>query len=211
VKYAYNFFWLGVPILQAAQDLQALQEIIWEVKPDLIIETGIAWGGSLIFSASMLAILETCNVIENGQVIGIDIDIRSHNKKNILAHPLSKKITLIEGSSIDNKVISQVEKKAKNKKVLVCLDSNHTHEHVLAELKAYAPLVSIGSYCMVGDTGIEDLPQGFISDRPWGKGNNPKTAIWEYLKENDNFIIDKNIDSKLLLTGSPDGYLKRTK
>jgi cephalosporin hydroxylase len=211
-KYAYNFFWLGVPILQAPQDLQALQEIIWEVKPDLIIETGIAYGGSLIFSASMVAILEVCGEIKKGDVLGIDVDIRPHNKEAILAHPLSKKITMFEGSSIDEKIIARVKEFAKNKKrVMVCLDSNHTHAHVLAELRAYAPLVSIGSYCIVGDTGIEDLPVGIISNRPWGKGNNPKTAVWEYLKENSNFEIDKMMDSKLILTGSPDGYLKCTK
>jgi len=211
-KYAYNFFWLGVPILQAPQDLQALQEIIWEVKPDLVIETGIAWGGSLIFSASMLAILEVCGAIENGEVIGIDIDIRSHNKEAVLAHPLSKKITMFEGSSIDEKIIAQVKERAKNKKgVLVCLDSNHTHAHVLAELKAYAHLVSVGSYCTVGDTGIEDLPEGTTNERPWGKGSNPKTAVWAFLKENDDFVINKTIDSKLIITGSPDGYLKRVR
>jgi cephalosporin hydroxylase len=209
-KYAYNFFWLGVPILQAPQDLQALQEIIWESKPNLIIETGIAWGGSLIFSASMLAILEVCGAIENGEVIGIDIDIRSHNKEAILAHPLSKKITMFEGSSIDDKIIKKVREFAKNKeRVMVCLDSNHTHEHVLAELRAYAPLVNVGGYCMVGDTGVEDLPEGTTNDRPWGKGSNPKTAVWEFLKENNDFVIDKTIDSKLIITGSPDGYLKR--
>lgn len=210
VSYAYNFFWLGVPIIQIPQDLQALQEIIWKVKPDLIIETGIAWGGSLIFSASMLAVLEYCDLIENGQVLGIDIDIRSHNKEAILAHPLSKKITMFEGSSIDEKMINKVKAFAKNKKrIMLCLDSNHTHDHVLAELNAYAALVTQGSYCMVGDTGIEDLPDGMITDRPWGKGNNPKTAVWEFLKKNKNFIIDKTIESKLLFTGSPDGYLKR--
>jgi cephalosporin hydroxylase len=211
-KYAYNFFWLGVPIIQVPQDLQAMQEIIWEVKPDLIIETGIAWGGSIIFSASMLALLETCGEIENGQVLGIDIDIRAHNKAAIIAHPMGKKITMFEGSSIDEKMIAQVKEFASNKKrVLVCLDSNHTHDHVLAELKAYAPLVGVGSYCIVGDTGLEDLPAGTTSDRPWGNGNNPKTAVWEFLKDNDAFIIDKTIESKLILTGSPDGYLKRIK
>lgn len=211
-KYAYNFFWLGVPVLQAPQDLQALQEIIWEVKPDLIIETGIAMGGSLIFSASMLAILEACGEIDKGDVLGIDIEIRPHNKEAILAHPLSKKITMIEGSSIDEGVIARVREFAKAKeRVLVCLDSNHTHDHVLAELRAYAPLVSVGNYCIVGDTGIEDLPEGTTSGRPWGKGNNPKTAVWEYLKENSNFEIDKTMDSKLILTGSPDGYLKRVR
>ncbi len=211
-KYAYNFFWLGVPILQAPQDLQVLQEIIWQVKPDLIIETGIAYGGSIVFSASMLAILEVCGEIEKGDVIGIDIDIRPHNRKAILAHPLSRKITMFEGSSIDDEIIVRVREFAKAKeRVLVCLDSNHTHEHVLAELKAYASLVTVGSYIMVGDTGIEDLPEGTTSDRPWGKGNNPKTAVWEYLKENSNFEIDKTIDLKLILTGSPDGYLRRVK
>lgn len=211
-KYAYNFFWLGVPILQVPQDLQALQEIIWEAKPDLIIETGIAYGGSLVFSASMLAILEACGQIENGQVMGIDIEIRAHSKAAILAHPLSKKITMLEGSSIDEKIIEQVNAFTKKKKrIMVCLDSNHTHDHVLAELRAYAPLVSVGSYCMVGDTGVEDLPAGTTSDRPWGKGNNPKTAVWEFLKENKDFVIDKTIDSKLVLTGSPDGYLKRVR
>ncbi len=209
-KYAYNFFWFGVPILQAPQDLQAWQEIIWEVKPDLIIETGIAYGGSLIFNASMLAILEVCGKIEKGEVLGIDIDIRPHNKEAILAHPLSKKITMLEGSIIDDEIIARVSDFVKDKKrVLVHLDSNHTHEHVLAELRAYAPLVSVGSYCIVGDTGIEDLPNETTSDRPWGKGNNPKTAVWEYLKENSSFEIDKTIDSKLILTGSPDGFLRK--
>ncbi len=211
-KYAYNFFWLGVPVLQEPQDLQAWQEIIWEVKPDLIIETGIAMGGSLIFNASMLAILEVCGKIDKGNVLGIDIDIRPHNKKTILAHPMSKKITMFEGSSINDEIIARAREFAKDKeRVLVCLDSNHTHEHVLAELRAYAPLVSIGSYCIVGDTGIEDLPEGTTSDRPWGKGNNPKTAVWEYLKENNIFEIDKTMDSKLILTGSPDGFLKRVR
>ncbi len=210
-KYAFNFFWLGVPVIQAPQDLQAWQEIIWEVKPDLIIETGIAYGGSLIFNASMLAILEVCGEIEKGDVLGIDIDIRPHNKEAILTHPLSKIITMFEGSSIDDKIIARVKEFAKEKdRVLVCLDSNHTHEHVLAELRAYAPLINVGSYCIVGDTGIEDTPDEAFSDRPWGKGNNPKTAVWEFLKENSNFEIDKTIDSKLILTGSPDGFLRKT-
>lgn len=211
-KYAYNFFWLGVPVIQSPQDLQGFQEIIWEVKPDLIIETGIAWGGSIIFSASMLTLLKACGEIENGHVLGIDIDIRPHNKKAILSHPMSKMITMFEGSSIDEKIISKVKEFAKDKKrVLVCLDSNHTQAHVLAELRAYAPLVGVGSYCLVGDTGLEDLPDGAISGRPWGKGNSPKTAVWEFLKENHDFEIDKIIESKLILTASPDGYLKRVK
>lgn len=211
-KYTYNFSWLGRPIIQFPQDMIALQEIIWEVKPDMIIETGIAHGGSLIFSASMLTLLEACGEIENGKVLGIDIDIREHNRKAIEAHPMNRKITMFEGSSINEEMIKKVHEFAKSgKKILVCLDSNHTHEHVLSELKAYAPLVSIGSYCCVFDTIIEDMPKGSFLDRPWDKGNNPKTAVWEYLKENDNFIIDKDIENKLLITVAPDGYLKRIK
>ncbi|WP_321777745.1 cephalosporin hydroxylase family protein [Sulfurimonas sp.] len=211
VNYSYNFSWMGRPIIQYPQDIIAMQEIIWEVKPDLIIETGIAHGGSLIFSASMLTLLEACGEIENGQVLGIDIDIRAHNKEAIETHPMSKKITMFEGSSIDDVMIAKVHEFAKRgKKILVCLDSNHTHEHVLAELRAYANLASIGSYCIVFDTLIEDMPKGFY-DRPWDKGDNAKTAVWEYLKENDNFEIDKQIDNKLLISVAPDGYLKRIK
>ena len=211
-QYSYNFSWLGRPIIQFPQDIMALQEIIWKVKPDLIIETGIAHGGSLIFSASMLVLLEYCGAIENGQVLGIDIDIREHNKNAIQEHPLSNKITMLEGSSIDAQMIVKVKEFAKNAgKILVCLDSNHTHEHVLAELNAYAELVSVGSYCCVFDTGIEDMPEDSFPDRPWGKGNNPKTAVWEFLKANDKFVIDKEIESKLLITVAPDGYLKRVK
>ena len=220
--YVYNFYWLGIPITQIPQDLQALQEIIWEVKPDLIIETGIAWGGSLMFSASMLAVLEACEVIEKGHVLGIDIDIRPHNKVSIKNHPLSKKITMLEGSSIDENIIQQAWEFAKDyKRIMVCFDSNHTHNHVLAELEAYAPLVSPGSYCMVGDTVIEDAPASMVSKRPWGKGNSPKSAVCEYLKKLKNegrtaadgktlkFEVDKIIEYKIALTGSPDGYLKR--
>ena len=212
VGYSYNFNWLGRPIIQYPQDMIALQEIIWEVKPDMIIETGIAHGGSLIFSASMLTLLEACGEIENGKVLGIDIDIREHNKKAIETHPMSKKITMFQGSSIDEEMIQKVHEFAKSgKRILVCLDSNHTHDHVLSELKAYASLVSIGSYCCVFDTLIEDMPEGSFPNRPWNKGNNPKTAVWEFLKQNDNFVIDKDIENKLLITVAPDGYLKRIK
>jgi len=211
-QYVYNFSWLGRPIIQTPQDMIALQEIIWDVKPDMIIETGIAHGGSLIFSASMLTLLEACGEIENGQVLGIDIDIREHNRKAIEAHQMSKKITMFQGSSIDEEMIQKVYEFAKSgKKILVCLDSNHTHDHVLSELKAYSSLVSIGSYCIVFDTLVEDMPSEFSNDRPWDKGNNPKTAVWEYLKECDDFVIDKDIENKLLITVAPDGYLKRIK
>lgn len=211
-KYSYNFSWLGRPIIQYPQDILAMQEIIWDVKPDLIIETGIAHGGSLIFSASMLTLLEACGEISKGEVLGIDIDIRKHNKKEIEKHPMSKKITMFEGSSISDTMIIKVHEFAKRgKKILVCLDSNHTHKHVLSELNAYANLVSVGSYCCVFDTIIENMSEDSCSNRPWGAGNSPKTAVKEYLKNNDNFIINKDIDNKLLITVAPEGYLKRVK
>ena len=219
-KYSYNFSWLGRPIIQYPQDIIAMQELIWQIKPDLIIETGIAHGGSLIFSASMLALLDMYEAIEVGEkfvpkasrrkVIGIDIDIRAHNRAAIEAHPLSTRIQMIEGSSIALEVIDEVRATASNySRILVCLDSNHTHEHVLAELNAYASLTTIGSYCVVFDTHVEDLPKELNSHRPWGPGDNPKTAVWEYLKTHPEFEIDKRIPNKLLITVAPDGYLKR--
>lgn len=209
-KYSYNFSWMGRPIIQYPQDIVAIQEIIWEVKPDLIIETGIAHGGSLILSASLLSLLEIFGEIEQGFVVGIDIDIRQHNRIEIEKHPLSKKIKMIEGSSISNEVFSKVAEIASSKKtIMVFLDSNHTHDHVLEELKLYSPLVTKGSYLVVFDTIVEELPENLIHDRPWGKGNNPKTAVWEFLKSNKDFEIDSEIENKLLITVAPDGYLKR--
>lgn len=209
-KYSYNFSWLGRPVIQYPQDIIAMQELIWSIQPNLIIETGIAHGGSLIFSASMLELNAACGGPQDAEVLGLDIDIRQHNREAIEAHPMFKRISMIQGSSIDPEIIDQVKTKAVNKKkILVCLDSNHTHDHVLAELEAYAPLVSVGSYCVVFDTLIEDLPDDMFSDRPWGVGNNPKTAVWEYLKTHPEFEIDKSIPHKLLITVAPDGYLKR--
>ena len=219
-KYPYHFNCLGRPIIQYPQDIVAIQEIIWDVKPDLIIETGIAHGGSLILSASMLAQIDMIEAIESGQtidpsqskrkVLGIDIDIREHNKIEIEKHPLSSRIKMIQGSSIANETIEQVKKIANNyNTILVFLDSNHTHDHVLAELEAYAKLTSVNSYCVVFDTIVEDLPSNMFPDRSWGSGDNPKTAVWEYLKNNSDFEIDKNIQNKLLITVAPDGYLKR--
>ena len=211
VKYSYNFSWLGRPIFQNPSDLLVFQEIIWEYKPDLIIETGIARGGSLIFYASMMTLLEACNEIRDGHVIGIDVDIREHNKKSIIKHPLSNKITMFEGSSTDIEIIEKVKKLADSKnRVLVILDSNHTHEHVLAELRSYAPLVSKDGFCIVCDTAIDKMPE-LVIDRPWGKGNNPGTAIEQYLSEVDNFEIEKFYESKSLITCAPGGFLKRTK
>lgn len=231
-RYSYNFSWLGRPIIQYPQDMVAMQELVWQIKPDLIIETGIAHGGSLIFSASMLALLDYCETIEKGapldrrvsrrKVLGVDIDIRAHNRAAIEAHAMADKIEMIQGSSIDPTIIAHVHRRAKDHdRILVCLDSNHTHDHVLAELEAYAPLTSRGSYCVVFDTIVEELPDDMFANRPWGKGNNPKTAVSEYfrrLKEGGrtgadgsplDFEIDSMIENKLLITVAPNGYLKR--
>ena len=219
-KYSYNFFWLGRPIIQYPQDMVAMQELIWAVKPDLIIETGIAHGGSLILSASMLALLDLCEASENGEtvdprapkrkVLGVDIDIRAHNRAAIEAHPMAPRIRMIQGSSVAPDIVEQVRTVAAgHSRILISLDSNHTHDHVLAELQAYAPLTSVGSYCVVFDTNIEDLPEEMFPDRPWGPGNNPKTAVRAYLKSHPEFEIDKAVQNKLLITVAPDGYLKR--
>ncbi|PNS09301.1 cephalosporin hydroxylase family protein [Solilutibacter silvestris] len=218
-KYAYNFRWLGRPVIQFPQDMAALQELIWDVRPDLIIETGIAHGGSLMLSASLLALLDYCEAAETGalldphtpkrKVLGIDIDIRRHNREAIEAHPMATRIEMIEGSSIDADVVQRVRERAAGKRVLVLLDSNHTHDHVLAELEAYAPLVGPGSYCVVYDTLIEDMPDNLIQDRPWGRGDNPKTAVREFLSHNRNFEVDEDIEAKLLITVAPGGYLRR--
>lgn len=204
-KYMNNFSWLGRPMIQLPMDAMAMQEIIWAVKPDLIIETGVAHGGSLMLSASML------ELIGDGEVVGVDIEIRAHNREAIQNHPLAKRIKLVEGSSIDPHIIAEVRAQAEGKKkVLVFLDSNHTHEHVLAELNAYADLVSVGSYCVVFDTFVEDMPEDYIwEDRPWGKGNNPKTAIWEWIKNHPEFVIDHSVEDKLMITSAPDGFLYR--
>ncbi len=231
-RYVYNFSWMGRPIIQLPQDMQAFQEIVWDVKPDLIIETGIAHGGSLIFSASLLALLEYNDAVLGGgvvdpqrpvrRVLGVDIDIRAHNRIAIEAHPMASRIDMIQGSSVADDVMEQVRAAAAPaKRVLVCLDSNHTHDHVLAELERYAPLVSKGSYCIVFDTIVEDMPASLYPDRPWSPGDNPKTAVQAYLKGlQDNpqqardgqplqFEIDYEIEDKLLLTVAPDGFLKR--
>lgn len=219
-KYSYHFEWLSRPIIQYPQDIIAMQELIWLIKPDLIIETGIAHGGSLIFNASMLALLDMCEAIESGsnfdpklsrrKILGIDIDIRPHNRAAIEANPMASRIQMIEGSSISPDVIEKVKNVAKDyQKILVCLDSNHTHDHVIAELQAYAPLTTVGSYCVVFDTVIEDMSSDMFPDRPWGPGNNPKTAVREFLTHNPNFEVDKFIENKLLITVAPDGYLRR--
>lgn len=204
--YSYNFSWMGRPIIQYPQDMVAMQELIWEVKPDLIIETGIAHGGSIIYYASLL------ELIGNGEVLGIDIDIRQHNREEIERHPMFKRIKMIEGSAVSAEVADQVKAiAARHKKIMVCLDSNHTHEHVLQELELYSPLVSVGSYLVVFDTIVEFLPDGALPQRPWGKGDNPWSAAQVFLKTHPEFEIDRSIDNKLLIGVAPEGYLKRVR
>jgi cephalosporin hydroxylase len=221
-KYSYNFSFLGRPIIQYPQDMVAVQELIWNVRPNLIIETGIAHGGSLVMSAAMLAMMDMCDAIEAGtsfdpaasrrKVLGIDVDIRSHNRKAIDEHPMRSRIEMIEGSSTDPNIVSQVQGFAKDyETILVFLDSNHTHDHVLEELRAYAPMTSKGSYCVVFDTIIEDLGEVMYPDRPWGPGDNPKTAVNAYVKENSDFEIDRKIDLQILISVAPNGFLRRLK
>ena len=213
-RYSYGFEWFDRPIIQYPQDIVAFQSLVSKVKPELIIETGIAHGGSLVLSASLLSILDVMDGLDPRQssrkVVGVDIDIRPHNRKALDEHPLRFKMELIEGSSINPDIVRQVRSYADGvDRVLISLDSNHTHEHALAELNAYADLVSLGSYCIVFDTVIEDLPAGSFPNRPWDVGNNPKTAVHEWIKDHPEFEIDKSIDSKLLISVAPDGYLKR--
>lgn len=203
-QYSYNFTWMGRPIIQYPQDMLAMQELIWEIQPDLIIETGIAHGGSLIFYASIM------ELIGKGKVLGIDIDIREHNRKEIEQHPMFKRIEMIQGSSVSEETYAQVKSHAENAKtIMVCLDSNHTHDHVLKELELYAPFTSVNSYCVVFDTVVELLPDDMFPNRPWSVGDNPMTAMETYLKDHPEFEIDHQIDNKLLVSVAPKGYLKR--
>lgn len=210
-KYSYNFSWLGRPIIQYPQDVVAMQELIWAVQPELIVETGIAHGGSIVFSASMLELNAACGGPADARVVGIDIDIRPHNRAAIEAHPMSRRITMIEGSSVAPAVVAQVRELAAGRRVMVCLDSNHAHEHVLAELEAYAPLVSVGSWCVVFDTIVEDLPASSSGDRPWGPGDNPQTAVREFLRTHPEFESDHAMDARLLVSVAPHGYLRRVR
>ncbi len=220
-RYVYNFDWLGRPVIQYPQDMVALQEIVWATRPDVIVETGIAHGGSLILSASMLAMLDYADAVADGtpldptrpkrRVVGVDIDIRNHNRDALDAHPMSSRLTLIEGSSIAEDTIAEVKAAVGDaKRIMVCLDSMHTHDHVISELNAYATMVTPECYCIVFDSFVEDMPQNFFDDRPWDVGNNPKTAVREWLMHNDDFMIDTDMHTKLQVTVAPDGFLKRT-
>lgn len=222
-NYSYHFEWLGRPIIQYPQDMVVVQQLIWQIKPDLIIETGIARGGSLLFYASLLELLSLCGEAQNSAVVGIDIDIRSHNREAIERHPLARKIKMLEGSSTSHDIAQQVQEIAQShQRIMVILDSNHTHEHVLEELKIYAPLVTQGSYCLVFDTVVEHLPEVFSANRPWGKSNNPKTAVEQYLKllktetsygadgQTLIFEIDLEPEKQMMITVAPGGYLRRS-
>ena len=211
-QYSFNFSWMGRPIIQYPQDLVAVQEIIWDVKPDLIIETGVAHGGSAVFFASLLELNAQCGGPKNAEVWCVEIDLRTHNREALVAHPMYPRLRIFDGSSVDEKIASVIaEKAATCQRIMVILDSNHTHEHVLGELNLYAPLVSVGSYCVVFDTVIEDLDGVEFVDRPWGKGDNPKTAVAEFMRTNSDFLVDYAIDEKLLISVAPGGYLKRVK
>jgi cephalosporin hydroxylase len=204
-RYAYNWSWLGRPAIQFPQDLIALQEIIWRTRPEVIVETGIAHGGSLVFSASMLALLGG-----ERQVVGIDIDIRPHNRAAIEAHPLASRITMIQGSSVDERIAAQVSALVAGRTAMVILDSNHTADHVGRELALYAPLVRSGFFLVVMDTAVEYADPATIVDRPWGPGNNPMTAVDAFLAREKRFVIDEEYDAKLLFTVAPRGYLRAT-
>jgi cephalosporin hydroxylase len=202
-RYSYNFTWLGRPIIQFPPDVLALQELLWSVQPELVIETGVAHGGSLVLSASVLQCLG------RGEVLGIDIEIRPHNRAAIEAHPLAARMRLLEGSSIDEGIVREARRAAaRAARTLVILDSNHTHAHVLRELELYSPLVGKGSYLIVMDTLIEDLPADSYPGRPWGKGNNPKSAVREFLGRNRRFEVDRQLEARLLFSAAPEGYLR---
>jgi len=205
LRYSYNFEWMGMPIIQYPQDIVAMQEVIWRVKPQVIVETGVAHGGSLVFYASMLAL------IGQGEVIGIEVALRPHNREAILAHPMASRIRLVDGSSVDPATVARVSGMVAGRRAMVVLDSNHTHAHVLAELHAYAPLVPIGSYLVVMDTVIEHMPADFFPDRPWSRGNNAATAVAAFLAADNRFAVDHRIDAKLMVSVAPGGYLERVR
>jgi len=204
-EYSYHFRWLGVPIIQFPQDVMAIQEILWTVKPSLVVETGIAHGGSLLLSASILELLGG-----HGRVVGVDVDVRDHTRKVLDEHPLAHRIIWLEGSSVDPSVVDEIRSHARAMApVVVILDSNHSAAHVKAELAAYSDLVTPGSYLIVLDTVVEFLPDDVLGGRPWGPGNSPWTAVREFLADSAPFDVDREVSDKLQVTAAPDGYLRR--
>jgi len=222
-RYSYHFEWLGRPVIQHPQDILAIQQLVWEIRPDLIVETGIARGGSLVLAASLLELVAACGGNPDAEVLGIDVALRAHNRRALEAHPLSRRIRLLEGSSTDPHVVAEVGRRAAGAgAVLVLLDSDHTHDHVLAELLAYAPLVSPGSYCVVFDTIVADLPEGSFPDRAWSRQSNPRSAVEAFLARAEGgeiraadgaaarFVPDAEIDARLLISVAQGGFLRRT-
>ena len=206
-RYSYNFRWMGLPIIQYPADIVAMQELCWRVRPDLIVETGVARGGSLVFYASMLEMIGG-----DGLVAGVELALAPENRAAIEGHPLARRIRLIDGSSIAEETVAQVRGLAQGRStVMVVLDSNHTHDHVLAELRAYAPLVRQGSYIVVFDTVVERLPPAAIGARPWGPGDSPHSAAQAFLRECPRFEVDRGIDDRLLLSVCPEGFLRCVK
>ena len=213
--YSYEFDWLGMPIIQYPEDICRVQELIWELEPDCIIETGIARGGSLTLSASILALLDLRDqkvgqTLKNRKVFGIDIDIREHNRVRLEKHFLADYMELVQGSSIDTNVFENIEKSVGSfKTIMVFLDSNHTHEHVLSELNLYSNLVTKGSYLVVFDTVAEFIGVNVMENRPWGVGNNPMTAVNAFLQQNDNFVVDLSLNNLTTISCNQRGFLKK--
>jgi cephalosporin hydroxylase len=203
LRYSYNFEWMGVPIIQYPQDMIAMQQIIWATRPEVVVETGVAHGGSLVFYAAMLSL------IGGGEVIGVEIALREHNRAAILAHPMAHAITLVDGSSTAEETVAAVRARVAGRRAMVVLDSNHTHAHVLAELRAYASLVPVGGYMVAMDTVIERMPADFFPDRPWSRGDNAATAVTAFLAEDDRFAVDAAMDARLMISVAPGGYLRR--
>ena len=184
-KYVYSFTWLGRPIIQLPEDMIRLQEVIHAVQPDVIVETGVAHGGALVFYASL------CKAMDRGRVIGVDVEIRPHNREAIESHPLSSLITLIEGSSIDPSVVNEVKSQiGRDEKVMVMLDAAHQKQHVLAELAAYSTLVNPGSYIVAMDGIMENLAGAPRSNEDW-TWNNPRQAALEFVADNADFVIEE--------------------
>ncbi len=204
--HAYQWTWLDLPIIQSTEDILAAQELVWKVKPDVIIETGIAWGGSIVFYASLL------QLIGKGKIVGIDVALPQKNIDKIMSYPFSDRIELIQGSAVDQSIVDLAASHIKEgQTVMLMLDSNHTHEHVLKELEMYSHLVTKDSYIIVSDTIVEDIPTQEHRPRPWGPGDNPKTAVNAFLKGNDRFVLDEYYNNKILVTFDKGGYLRCVK
>ncbi len=202
-NYGYQWTWLDLPIIQMPQDIVITQELIWKNRPTVIIETGVAWGGSIVLYASLM------QLYGEGRVVGIDLNLHDHVSDQIMSYPFSDRISLIKGSSTDESIVESIRSSiTPEDRVMVILDSNHSHQHVLDELRIYAPMVTQGQHMIVSDTIVETIPSHDERPREWGKGNNPATAVWAYLEESDRFEVDEMVDKRLLMGFTPGGYLR---